>query len=294
MTLVPRLAIEEIDRDGEAEHNHNHNSNGDRRAQREISPRCWRDDRYRELMALLVEYAQLQAGDPRRRELRDELVRGYLPVARQIARRYAHRGEALEDLTQVASLGLVLAIERFSVEIGEDFLAFAIPTIQGEVRKYFRDQGWAMRVPRRLKELRALISTTVSELGQQLGRAPRPSEIAQRLDLTEDEVLAGLEVGWAYRLRSLDEPVPSGAEDPETIGEQLGETDPGLEFIEDHNAVVPLLETLPERERTILMLRFYADMAQTQIAARLGLSQMHVSRLLAQTLGRLRRQLQAG
>jgi RNA polymerase sigma-B factor len=292
MTLVSESAIEQIDRDGEAAHNHN--GNRGYRAQCEISPRCCRDGRYRELMALLVEYAQLQACDPSRRELRDELVRGYLPLARHIAQRYAHRGESLEDLTQVATLGLILAIERFSVEIGQDFLAFAIPTIQGEVRRYFRDQGWAMRVPRRLKELRMLINAAVSELSQQLGRAPRPSEIAQRLDLAEDEVLAGFEAGWAYRPRSLDEPVPTDPEGSEPIGEQLGETDPGLEFVEDHAAVVPLLDALPERERTILMLRFSADMTQTQIAARMGLSQMHVSRLLAQTLGLLRRQLHAG
>jgi RNA polymerase sigma-B factor len=128
-------------------------------------------------------------------------------VAINIARRYAHRGESFDDLTQVATLGLILAVERFRQEVGSDFLAFAIPTIQGEVRKYFRDRGWAMRVPRRLKDINTQIHAAVAELSQRLGRAPRPSEIAQWLDVAEGEVLAALEAAWAYRPRSLHEPL---------------------------------------------------------------------------------------
>ena len=162
---------------------------------------------YQDLLPLLLRYGELEACDPRRRELLNKLVSGYLPVAINIARRYAHRGESFDDLTQVATLGLILAVERFRQEVGSDFLAFAIPTIQGEVRKYFRDRGWAMRVPRRLKDINTQIHAAVAELSQRLGRAPRPSEIAQWLDVAEGEVLAALEAAWAYRPRSLHEPL---------------------------------------------------------------------------------------
>jgi RNA polymerase sigma-B factor len=249
-----------------------------------------RDGEYAHLVPLLHEYAELE--DPeRRRWLRDRLVAGYLPVARHIARRFGNRGEPIEDLVQVATLGLIFAIDRFRPDVGNDFLAFAIPTIQGEVRRHFRDRGWSVRVSRRLKDLHVAINATVAELSQRLGRAPRPSEIAELLDITDAEVLEGLEAATAYRPNSLDEELSADNEGTAKLGDQLGELDRGLELVEDHQSLRPLVEALPERERSILMMRFYGNMTQTQIGARLGISQMHVSRLLAQTLARLRERL---
>ena len=247
-----------------------------------------RDNCYAHLVALLVEHASLPTSDPRRYELRAELVDGYLPVARHIARRFAHRGEPLDDLVQVASLGLLFAIDRFNPELGKDFLAFAIPTVQGEVRRHFRDRGWSMRVPRRLKDLHVSINAAVSELSQRRGRAPRPSEIAELLGIPVADVLEGLQASSAYRASSLDEELSREPERGSSLGDQLGALDPDLEFVEDQHALRPLLNALAERERTILMLRFYGNMTQTEIAGRLGISQMHVSRLLAKTLAQLR------
>ena len=159
--------------------------------------------------------------DPRREALRDKIVTGFLPVAEHIARRFAHRGEPLDDLVQVATIGLINAVDRFEPERGSDFFSFAVPTISGEVRRHFRDQGWSMRVPRRLKDMHVAINRVVSELSQQLGRAPKPSEIAQRLDLPIDEVLEGLEAAQAYRSSSLDE-LLSSEEGSATVGELVG------------------------------------------------------------------------
>ena len=248
---------------------------------------------YAHLTLMLIEHANLDPTDPRRRALRELLVAGYLPVAQHIARRFAHRGEPLEDLTQVASIGLISAIDRYSPEFGTDFLAFAIPTIQGEVRRHFRDRAWSMRVPRRLKDIHVSINASISELSQRLNHAPRPSEIAALLGISIDEVLEGLQAASAYRAASLDEQLAPEPDGGTTLGDKLGELDPSLEFVENQRALRPLLDQLPPRERTILMLRFYGDMTQTQIAARLNISQMHVSRLLAATLTRLREQLLA-
>ncbi|HEY0577705.1 MAG TPA: RNA polymerase sigma factor SigF [Pseudonocardia sp.] len=250
-----------------------------------------RDAEYAHLSPLLAEYAALAPTDPRRYQLRDELVSGYLPVARHIARRFVNRGEPLDDLIQVATLGLIFAIDRFRTDFGSDFLAFAVPTMQGEVRRYFRDRGWSMRVPRRLKDLHVSINAAISELSQRFGHAPRPSEIAELLGISMAEVLEGLEASGAYRACSLDEQISPEADGSASVGDQLGELDPELEFVEDQHALRPLLEALPERERGILMMRFYGNMSQTQIATRIGISQMHVSRLLAQTLTQLRTQM---
>jgi len=250
-----------------------------------------RTTEYAHLEPLLAEYAGLEPGTSRHQELRDQLVQGYLPVAEHIALRFAHRGEPLDDLTQVASLGLLFAVDRFRPEFGRDFLAFAIPTIQGEVRRHFRDRSWSMRVPRRLKDLHVSIRAAVGELSQRLNHSPRPSEIAALLGISVEEVLEGLEASYAYRASSLDKELSPRSDGGSNLGEQLGALDPGIEFVEDQHTLQPLLNSLPERERTILMLRFYGNMSQTQIAARLGISQMHVSRLLAKTLAQLREQL---
>lgn len=249
------------------------------------------DPEYGHLVPLLREFASLTDGDPRRDVLRDEIVTGFLPVAAHIARRFAHRGEPLEDLVQVATVGLIHAVDRFEPDRGSDFFSFAVPTISGEVRRHFRDLGWSMRVPRRLKDMHVAINTAVSELSQQLGRAPRPSEIAQRLDLPVAEVLEGLEAAEAYRSSSLDEML-SSEQGSATVGELVGAADAEFDRVEFRQVLQPLLEGLPPRERTILMLRFFGNLTQTQIGEQVGVSQMHVSRLLGQTLERMRKQLE--
>ncbi|WP_219412651.1 SigB/SigF/SigG family RNA polymerase sigma factor [Pseudonocardia nigra] len=248
------------------------------------------DPEYGHLVPLLERYAALGPDDPGREALREELVRGFLPVAQHIARRFSNRGEPLDDLVQVATVGLINAVDRYSPERGTDFFSFAVPTISGEVRRHFRDLGWSMRVPRRLKDLHVSINGAVSELSQSLGRAPKPSEIADRLGVPVADVLEGLEASEAYRSSSLDEML-SSEQGSATVGELVGEADAELDRVDFRQALRPVLSELAERERTIVLLRFFGNMTQTQIADRVGISQMHVSRLLAQTLDRLRTRL---
>jgi RNA polymerase sigma-B factor len=248
------------------------------------------DPEYGHLSPLLERYSSLPADHPDREGLREELVRGYLPVAQHIARRFSNRGEPLDDLVQVATVGLINAVDRYSPDRGTDFFSFAVPTISGEVRRHFRDLGWSMRVPRRLKDLHVSINGTVSELSQSLGRAPKPTEIAERLGVPVADVLEGLEASEAYRSSSLDEML-SSEQGSATVGELVGEADAELDRVDFRQALRPVLAELAERERTIVLLRFFGNMTQTQIADRVGISQMHVSRLLAQTLDRLRARL---
>ena len=244
------------------------------------------DDDHR-LEQLLADYAATPPDDPRRAELRDALVTGYLPVARHIARRYAQRGEPLEDLEQVACLGLLNALQRYDPNLGSHFLGYAVPTITGEIRRHFRDRTWSMRVPRRLKDLHLTIAGAVAELTQRLGHAPRPSDIAAHLDLTTDEVLEGLDASQAYRAGSLDEMLGSDDGAGSRL-DRLSSPDAGVDRFIDSYSLAPHLAALPHRERAIVIMRFYDDLTQTQIADRLGLSQMHVSRLLSRTFVRLR------
>jgi RNA polymerase sigma-B factor len=248
-----------------------------------------RDSEYAHLAPLFVELAALPADHPDRAGLRSKLVTGHLPVVRHIARRFGGRGEPVDDLEQAGTIGLLGAVDRFDPAHGSDFLSYAVPTITGEIRRHFRDRTWAMRVPRRLKDLQSTIAGAVGPLSQELGRAPRPSEIAARLGMDVDEVLEGIDAQQAYRNTSLDELV-AGADTPLT--ETLGSADKELEKVEYRETLAPLLDELPERERTILLLRFFGNMTQTQIAERVGVSQMHVSRLLAQTLVGLRERMQ--
>jgi RNA polymerase sigma-B factor len=245
---------------------------------------------YDHLMPKLAEHASLEREDPRRARLRDELVRGHLPVAQHIARRFSRRGEPEEDLEQVATLGLINAVDRYDPARGTDFLSYAVPTITGEVRRHFRDQAWSMRVPRRLKDLNVTLSSAMSQMSQTIGRAPNAAELAEYLDLPKEDVLEALEASNAYRSGSLDEML---VDDPDsgTVSDLLGEADAALEQVEFQQALAPLLERLPQRERTIIMLRFFKNMTQSQIAAQVGISQMHVSRLLAKTLAQLRTEL---
>ncbi|MQA60861.1 MAG: SigB/SigF/SigG family RNA polymerase sigma factor [Actinophytocola sp.] len=232
----------------------------------------------------------MDSDDPRHTEIRDKLVTGHLPLAEHIAQRFSGRGAPKEDLVQVATVGLINAVDRFEPAQGNDFLSYAVPTVMGEVRRHFRDASWSMRVPRRLKELHLAVAGASTKLAQQLGRAPTPGEIAAHLEITKDEVYQGLEAGQAYHAMSLDEPVTNDG-DGMPLGESIGQDDSGLEGVENHEALEPLIKELPERERRILALRFFYNMTQTQIAERVGISQMHVSRLLSRTLSRLREDL---
>lgn len=250
------------------------------------------ESEFHHLERLFVEFAGLEDG-PRRDALRETLVTGYLPLAQRLAWKYRDRGVQVDDLFQVASIGLLNAVDRFSPEHGSAFLSFALPTIQGEIRRYFRDRAWSMRVPRGLKDRHLAIAKATSALSSELNRSPRPSELAAHLGLSLDEVLEGLHAGEAYSSSSLDEHL-SAANGPGgySLADMLGEADARLEMVEYRDTLRPLLEALPERERSIVMLRFFGEMTQSQIATEIGVSQMHVSRLLSQILSKFRQQLE--
>ncbi|HVS67515.1 MAG TPA: RNA polymerase sigma factor SigF [Mycobacteriales bacterium] len=240
---------------------------------------------------LFVELATLPEDDPRRRKIRDELVEMHLPLVEYLARRFRNRGEPFDDLVQVATIGLIKSIDRFDLERGVEFSTYATPTIVGEVKRHFRDKGWAIRVPRRLQEMKLALTKATSELSQQNGRAPTVAELAKHLGISEDEVLEGLESSNAYSAISLD--APDLDDESSAMSETLGQTDAALEGVEYRESLKPLLEQLPPREKRILLLRFFANMTQSQIAAELGISQMHVSRLITRTLVHLREGLLA-
>ena len=243
------------------------------------------------LAELFAERATLPPDHPRRPALRAALITGHLPLARNIARRFAHRGDTIDDLEQVATLGLIGAVDRFEPERGIDFLAFAVPAITGEVRRHFRDRTRTIRIPRRITQLQASVYEATSELTQRLGRSPRPSELAARIGVSLEDVIEVLQAHHAAFPASLDEPHPDDERSGRPRVGALGDVDPGIGLVEDRAAVVPLLAELPDRERRILQLRFFHDLTQTEIAALTGISQMHVSRLLSRTLGTLRTRL---
>ena len=240
--------------------------------------------RARELFERL---AVLPEADPERLRIRGELVELHLPLVEYLARRFRNRGEWLDDLTQVATIGLIKSIDRFDLARGVEFSTYATPTIVGEIKRHFRDKGWAVRVPRRLQELKLALTKAIGDLAQREGRAPTVAEIAAHLQMTEEEVLEGLESANAYSTVSLDAP-DSGDDDAPAVAESLGMLDDALEGVEYRESLKPLLEQLPSREKRILLLRFFGNMTQSQIASELGISQMHVSRLLARTLAQLR------
>ncbi len=246
---------------------------------------------YEDLAPLFHQLVDAALPEPTRRSVRARLVAEHLPVAEHIARRFRNRGQSDEDLRQVAAVGLIQAVDRFDPQRGSDFLSFAVPTITGEVRRYFRDATWSMAVPRRLKELHAAITKTTAALSQKLGRAPRPSELAEALDRPVEEILEGLSAAGAYHSDSLDETV-SGADGVATsVGDLLGGQSDDMAEVDRRQTLFPALAKLPERERTIVILRFFGNLTQTQIADRVGLSQMHVSRLLSASMAALRTEL---
>jgi RNA polymerase sigma-B factor len=240
--------------------------------------------RARELFERLGE---LPPGSPEREQIRGALVELHLPLVEYLARRFRNRGEWLDDLTQVATIGLIKSIDRFDLDRGVEFSTYATPTIVGEIKRHFRDKGWAVRVPRRLQELKLSLTKAIGELAQREGRAPTVSELAAHLQMSEEDVLEGLESANAYSTVSLDAP-DSGDEDAPAVADSLGIVDEALEGVEYRESLKPLLEHLPPREKKILLLRFFGNLTQSQIAAELGISQMHVSRLLARTLTQLR------
>jgi RNA polymerase sigma-B factor len=237
--------------------------------------------------AMFVRLAALGEDSPERAALRDRLVEMHLPLVEHLARRFRNRGEPLDDLIQVATIGLIKSVDRFDIERGVEFSTYATPTIVGEIKRHFRDRGWAVRVPRRLQELRLQLTTATGELSQEHGRAPTVAELARRLKISEEEVLEGLESANAYSTLSLDVP-EQGDEEAPAVVDSLGSEDEALEGVEYRESLKPLLERLPAREKKILLLRFFGNMTQSQIAAEIGISQMHVSRLLARTLAQLR------
>ncbi|MCH5677360.1 RNA polymerase sigma factor SigF [Streptomyces gilvus] len=239
--------------------------------------------------AMFVELRGLKDGSPEYAELRNKLVRMHLPLVEHLARRFRNRGEPLDDLTQVATIGLIKSVDRFDPDRGVEFSTYATPTVVGEIKRHFRDKGWAVRVPRRLQELRLALTTATAELSQQHGRSPTVHELAEKLAISEEEVLEGLESANAYSTLSLD--VPDTDDESPAVADTLGAEDEALEGVEYRESLKPLLEDLPPREKRILLLRFFGNMTQSQIAQEVGISQMHVSRLLARTLAQLREKL---
>jgi RNA polymerase sigma-B factor len=232
---------------------------------------------------LLADYQHTK--DP---ALREALVRRFLPLARQLARRYRYGNEPMDDLVQVASVGLLKAIDRFDPDRAVAFSSFAVPTILGELKRHFRDKGWSVRVPRDLQELAVRVERVADRMAGEAGRAPTTAELARRLDVSEERVLEAREAAGAHRALSLEQGARSDDEQEAFPAETLGVDDPGFELAEDAATVAGLMRVLTPREREVLRLRFEEDLTQSEIGARVGISQMHVSRLIRQSLARLR------
>jgi RNA polymerase sigma-B factor len=247
---------------------------------------------YADVTEMLRRLATLDSGSADFLRQREAIAQRCLPLAHHIARRYGGRGEPHDDLVQAACVGLVNAVNRFDLENGADFVSFALPTMMGEVRRHFRDYGWAVKVPRRMKDLQAQLNNARAELSQQFGRTPNASEIAQHLGVDRESVIEATIAGGNYSTRSTD--VPAGPDDKfKAIGETLGDVDPGLDRVLDVETARPLIAALPDRQRTVLTLRFFENMSQSQIGEQMGYSQMHISRLLTKALDTLRSQVRA-
>jgi RNA polymerase sigma-B factor len=244
-----------------------------------------RDTETRELLRAYHEQGDLRA--------RERVVEMHLPLVRALARRYAGRSEQLEDLIQVGSIGLIKAVDRFQLDRGVELTTYAIPTIIGELKRHFRDKGWSVHVPRRLKELSLRLTQLVEDLSGKLGRSPTVAELAEAAGADEEEVLEALEIGQAYSTLSLSSG-PGGDDDIELdpLG-SLGTVEHGYETSEDRAILLPGFRALGERERKIMHLRFFAGLTQSEIAAKLGISQMHVSRLIRRSLELMRDEIES-
>ncbi|MFD9794338.1 RNA polymerase sigma factor SigF [Streptomyces sp. NPDC059070] len=239
--------------------------------------------------SLFLRLAELGAEEsPERTYVRDTLIELNLPLVRYAAARFRSRNEPMEDIVQVGTIGLIKAIDRFDCERGVEFPTFAMPTVVGEIKRFFRDTSWSVRVPRRLQELRLALTKASDELAQKLDRSPTVPELAAVLGVPEEDVVDGLAVGNAYTASSLDSPSPEDDGGEGSLADRLGYEDAALEGVEYRESLKPLLAKLPPRERQIIMLRFFANMTQSQIGEEVGISQMHVSRLLTRTLAQLR------
>ena len=225
-------------------------------------------------------------------EARDRALVELMPLVRALASRYAGRGEPLEDLVQVGSIGLIKAVDRFDVDRGVDFPSYAVPTIVGEIRRHFRDKAWAMHVPRRLKELSLRLSRILDQLTNELGRSPTIAELAAAAGVEEEEAIDALDSMNAYSTRSLDAPFDDSSDD--SLSEKLGVDEAGYTEVEDGTLLAAGLDALDERERQIVELRFFHELTQSQIASEIGISQMHVSRLLRRALATMRGRIEEG
>jgi RNA polymerase sigma-B factor len=244
-----------------------------------------------EVRDLFADYQQAD-GEEEKAKVRSLLVDQHIGLVEFLARRFRNRGEPLEDLVQVGTIGLLKAIDRFDLERAVEFSTYATPTIIGEIKRYFRDKGWAIRVPRRLQELRMQIGAASAELTQSLGRSPTPRELAETIGCTVEEIVEGIESSHAYATLSLDAS-DDNDDGPPAMLATLGVEDANIEHVEVRESLKPLLDGLGEREKRILLLRFFKNMTQSQIAEEIGVSQMHVSRLLTRTLAQLRTSLEA-
>lgn len=244
--------------------------------------------------AALVRLGKMPSDDPEYEALRDYVIGEYMSYARYIAGKYRQYGDSQSDVEQVAYLGLVKAVDNFDPDYGAAFLTYATPMIAGEVRRYFRDTSWDAHVPRRVQENALAVRAAERELTQQLGGPPSAAQIARSLDLSADEVAEAYEASAAHHAASLDVPQSMADGDGATLGELLGDDDPGFDLVIDREALKPLLAGLSARDKRILLMKFFRNMSQAQIGAELGVSQMQVSRLLARILGQLRDGVEAG
>jgi RNA polymerase sigma-B factor len=238
---------------------------------------------------LLRQRDRLPAGHPDRAKLRARVIEANLPIARNLARRYAGRGEPLDDLTQVAALALIKAVDGYDPSRQVAFASYAVPSILGALKRHFRDTAWAMRVPRRTQELTLAIAAATTDLSHQLGRSPTTADLADHLHVRVDDIVVAIAAAKAYQLTSLNTSCAAGDNgDPAELIDLLGDPDSRYARVDNHLLLRPLFAALPLRERRILTMRFFGDMSQAQIAAEIGISQMHVSRLLTQSIARLR------
>lgn len=239
---------------------------------------------------ILAGMAGDDASDAHRERLRERIVEMHRPLAMEIARRYRYRGEPLEDLLQAAYVGLMKAVNGFDPALGHAFRGYAVVTMTGEVKRHFRDRTWAIRVPRLYQERRSELNRLVADLSQVLGRSPTVAELAEKMSISEEDVLLTLDASAAYSTLSLDAPMGTD-DDAASLGDVIPEDDDTLSVMVDREAVKPLIDALPSREKHILLLRYFGNMTQAEIAAEFGISQMHVSRILRKVLDQLRSEL---
>jgi|SRR5579872_25205 len=250
-------------------------------------------ERFTELTALREQEERGESGIAEYERLREELINGHINLVRFLAGKFANRGEPLEDLVQIGVLALIKAVDRFDVTRNVDFTTYATPTILGEIKRHFRDKGWAMRVPRRFQDLNIAITRAIDRLSIELERVPSVADIALDLGVMEEEVLEAQEFGQVYHLRSIDSELSPGEGPSNTLQDVCGAADSGFEIIDDRLSIDRAISSLTKREQLVLRLHFYHNMRQSDIARRIGISQMQVSRIQTKALFKLRVALRA-